>query len=74
MDEKKLARTVQGEIEKATSEKATVFIEDSIAKLSGQFSSYQSVVDAGHVVGDFEQIKEVVNEIDYPGRKLFVPP
>ena len=74
MDEKKLARTVQGEIEKTTSEKATVFIEDSIAKLAGQFSSYQSVVDAGHVAGDFEQIREVVNEIDYPGRKLFVPP
>ncbi len=74
MDEKKLARTVQGEIEKATSEKPTVSVKDGIAKLTGQFSSYQSVVDAGHVAGDFEQIREVVNEIDYPGRKLFVPP
>jgi len=74
MDEKKLARTVQGEIEKATSEKPTVSVKDGIAKLTGRFSSYQSVVDAGHVAGHFEQIKEVVNEIDYPGRKLFVPP
>lgn len=74
MDEKKLAGTIQGEIEKTTSEKATVIIKDSIAKLTGQFSSYQSVVDAGHIAANFEQIREVVNEIDHPGKKPFVPP
>ncbi len=74
MDDKKLTRTIQGEIEKATSEKPTVSVKDGIAKLTGRFSSYPSVVDAGHVAGKFEQIREVVNEIDYPGRKPFVPP
>jgi len=74
MNEAKLARTIQGEIEKATGEKATVSIEDSVVGLSGQFRSNQSVVDAGHIAANFEQVRGVVNEIDYPGRELFVPP
>jgi glycerol-3-phosphate dehydrogenase len=74
MNEARLARTIQGEIEKATGEKATVSIEGSVARLSGQFPSNQSVVDAGHIAADFEQVRGVVNEIDYPGRKPFVPP
>ena len=74
MNEKKLARTIQGEIAKATGEKATVSIEDSVVRLSGQFPSNQSVVDAGHIAANFEQVRGVVNEIDYPGRKPFIPP
>ena len=74
MNEAKLARTIQGEIEKATGEKATVSIEDSVARLSGQFPSNQSVVDAGHIAGEFEQVRGVLNEIDYPGRIPFVSP
>jgi len=35
MNEEKLARTIQGEIEKATGEKAVVSIEDSVARLDG---------------------------------------
>jgi len=74
MNEKRLARTIQGEIAKATGERATVSIEDSVVRLSGQFPSNQSVVDAGHIAANFEQVRGVVNEIDYPGRKPFVPP
>ena len=74
MNEAKLARTIQGEIEKATGEKATVSIEDSVARLSGQFPSNQSVVDAGHIAASFEQVRGVVDEIDYPDRKPSVPP
>ena len=74
MNEAKLARTIQGEIEKATGEKATVSIEDSVVRLSGQFPSNQSVVDAGHIAASFEQVRGVVDEIDYPGRKPSVPP
>ena len=74
MNEKRLARTIQGEIAKATGERATVSIEDSVVRLSGQFPSNQSVVDAGHIAANFEQVRGVVNQIDYPGRKPFVPP
>jgi len=74
MNEEKLARTIQGEIEETTGEKATVSIQDSVAELSGQFPSYQSIVDAGHIAAKFEQVRGVVNEIDYPGRGVFVPP
>lgn len=73
MNEKQLARTIQGEIAKATGEKATVSIEDSVVRLSGQFPSNQSVVDAGHIAANFEQVRGVLNEIDYPGRIPFVP-
>ena len=74
MNEEKLARTIQGEIEKATGEKAVVSIEDSVARLDGQFPSNQSAVDAGHISAGFEQVRGVVNEIDYPGRKPFALP
>ena len=74
MNEARLARTIQGEIEKATGEKAAVSIEDSVAMLDGRFPSNQSVVDAGHIAAGFEQVRGVVNEIDYPGRKAFALP
>jgi glycerol-3-phosphate dehydrogenase len=74
MNEEKLARNIQGEIEKATGEKATVSLEDSVVILSGHFPSNQSVVDAGHISAGFEQIRGIVNQINYPGKKpLFSP-
>jgi glycerol-3-phosphate dehydrogenase len=74
MNEKRLARDIRGEIEKATGEKATVSIEDSVIRLRGHFPSNQSVVDAGHIAGSFEQVRGVLNEINYPGMKPFTPP
>ena len=71
MNEEKLARDIQGAIEEGTGEKATVSVEDGIATLSGRFTTYQSVVDAGHITGEFEQVREVLNEIDYPDKKPF---
>ncbi len=35
MNERKLTRNIQGEIEKATGKKATVLIKDSVVTLSG---------------------------------------
>lgn len=74
MNEQSLARTVQGEIEKATGEKATVSVRDGIATLTGRFASNQSAVDAGHTAAGLEQVREVVNDIEYPGRRPFAPP
>jgi len=74
MDRDKLARTIRGEIEQATGEKATVAVQDGIAMLSGRFSSNQSAVDAGHTAAGFEEVREVVNDIDYPGKLPFAPP
>ena len=74
MNEARLARTIQGEIEKKTGEKATVSIQDSVVRLGGQFTSYQSVVDAGHIAVNFEQVRGVVNETDYPGKMPFILP
>jgi len=74
MDEEKLARTLQGEIEQATGEKATVSMQDGVATLSGRFPSNQSAVAAGHTAAGFEEVGQVVNDIDYPGKVPFVPP
>ncbi|MDR9459425.1 MAG: FAD-dependent oxidoreductase [Dehalococcoidia bacterium] len=72
MNEEKLARNIQGEIEKATGKKATVSLEDSVVILSGHFPYNQSVVNAGHIAAGFEQIREVINDIDYPGKRPIV--
>jgi len=74
MNENNLARTIKGEIEKETGEKATVSVDDSVVRLSGQFPSNKSVVDAGHIAAEFEQVRGVLNEIDYPGKKPLIPP
>ncbi len=74
MTKEKLARTIRGEIEKATGEKAAVSVKDSVARLSGRFPSNQSVVDAGHIAASFEQVRGVLNEIDYPGKIPLVTP
>ncbi|MDY6916601.1 MAG: FAD-dependent oxidoreductase [Chloroflexota bacterium] len=69
MNEDKLARTIQGEIEEGTGEKPVVSVQDGVATLTGRFSSNQAAVDAGHIAGGFEQVRGVLNEIDYPGRR-----
>ncbi|MEE8373946.1 MAG: FAD-dependent oxidoreductase [Dehalococcoidia bacterium] len=74
MTEEKLARAIQGEIEQATGEKATVSVKDGSAELTGRFSTFQAAVDAGHVAAQFEQIRGVVDEIDYPGKVAYPPP
>ncbi|MBE0480458.1 MAG: NAD(P)/FAD-dependent oxidoreductase [Dehalococcoidia bacterium] len=68
MDEARLAREIKGEIEEATGEKATVGVRDSVAILSGRFSSLQNVVEAGHIAARSGQIRGVVEEINYPGK------
>ena len=74
MDEPGLAREIAGEIEQKTGEKATVLVEDGVAKLAGRFSSYHNVVLAGYAAAAFDRVRGVVNEIDYPGKEPFVPP
>jgi len=74
MVEERLARNIKAEIEEATGERVTVSVHDGVAKLTGHFSSYQSVVDAGHTAASLEQVREIINEIDYPGKIPFVPP
>ena len=74
MDEPGLARSIKGEIEQRTGEKATVLVEDGVAKLSGRFSSYRNVILAGYAAAEFDQVRGVVNDIDYPGKEPFVPP
>ena len=68
MNDEKLAKDIGGEIEKATGEKPAVSVRDRIAELAGRFQSYRSAVAAGHLAAGFEQVREVVNDIDYPGR------
>jgi glycerol-3-phosphate dehydrogenase len=69
-----LAREIQGEIEKATGEEAAVSVRDGIARLRGHSSSHQTALDAGHVAGSFDKVREVVNDIVFPGRMRFKPP
>ena len=68
-----LAREIQGEIEKAIGEKVAVSIGDSIARLRGQFSSHQAAVDAGHLAARFDRVRELVNDIVFPGKIRFKP-
>jgi glycerol-3-phosphate dehydrogenase len=63
-----LAREIQGEIEKATGERVAVSIGDGIARLSGRLSSHQAALEAGHLAGSFEKVREVVNDIVFPGK------
>ena len=69
-----LAREIQGEIEKATGEKVAVSMKDGIAWLRGHLSSHQAAVEAGHLVGGFDKVREVVNDIVFPGKMRFKPP
>jgi glycerol-3-phosphate dehydrogenase len=75
MENEKLARTIKGEIAQATGEEVIVSVRDSIAELSGRSGSLQNSVDAGHIAAGPEQVQEVVNDIDYPGKiPLILPP
>jgi len=69
-----LAREIQGEIEKATGEQVAVSVRDGIARLRGHSSSHQTALDAGHVAGSFDKVREVVNDIVFPGKMRFKPP
>jgi glycerol-3-phosphate dehydrogenase len=69
-----LAREIRGEIEKATGEKIAVSVRDRIARLSGRSSSHQTALDAGHVAGGFDKVREVVNDVVFPGKMRFKPP
>jgi glycerol-3-phosphate dehydrogenase len=69
-----LAREIQGEIEKATGEPVAVSMKSGIAGLRGRFSSHQAALEAGHLAGSFEKVREVVNDIVFPGKMRFGTP
>ena len=69
-----LAREIQGEIEKATGEQVAVSMRDGIARLRGRLSSHQTALDAGHLAGSFDRVREVVNDIVFPGEMRFKSP
>ncbi len=69
-----LAREIKGEIEKATGEQVAVSMEDGIARLRGHLSSHQAALEAGHLAGSFDKVREVVNDIVFPGKMRFKPP
>lgn len=69
-----LAREIQGEIEKATGEKVAVSMRDGIARLRGHLSSHQAAIEAGHLAASFDKVREVVNDIAFPGKMRFKPP
>jgi len=69
-----LAREIQGEIEKATGEQVAVSMIDGIARLRGHLSSHQAALEAGHLVGSFEKVREVVNDIVFPGKMRLKAP
>ncbi len=73
-NDRALAREIQGEIEKATGEKVTVTVGDSIASLHGHLSSHQAALDAGYLAAGFDKVREVVNDIVFPGKMRFQAP
>ena len=69
-----LAREIQGEIGKATGERLAVSMRDGIASLRGRLSSHQAALDAGYVAASFDKVREVVNDIVFPGKMRFKSP
>jgi len=69
-----LAREIQGEIEKATGEQVAVSMRDGIAWLRGHSSSHEGALEAGHLAGSLDKVREVVNDIVFPGKMRFKPP
>jgi len=69
-----LAREIQGEIEKATGEQVAVSMRDGIARLRGHLSSNQVALEAGHLAASFDKVREVVNDIVFPGKIRFKSP
>jgi glycerol-3-phosphate dehydrogenase len=75
MDNENLARTIQGEITQATGEKVAVSVRDGIAELTGRTGSLQNSVEAGHIAAGMVQVRQVVSDIDYPGKvPVLLPP
>jgi glycerol-3-phosphate dehydrogenase len=72
--DKALAREIQGEIEKFTGEKAGISVNDGIARLRGRFSAHQFAVDAGHTAARFDKVRQVVNDIVFPGKVRLIRP
>ncbi|MBM3157993.1 MAG: FAD-dependent oxidoreductase, partial [Chloroflexi bacterium] len=73
-NDRALAHEIQGEVEKSTGEKVVVSVSDGIARLRGRFSAHQSAVDAGHLAASFDKVREVINDIVFPGKVRFVRP
>jgi len=73
-NDRALAREIQGEAEKATGEKVAVSMRDGIASLYGHLSSHQAALEAGHLAGSFEKVREVVSDIVFPGKMRFKAP
>ena len=69
-----LAREIQGEIEKAIGEQPAVSVRDGIARLRGRFPSHQAAVDAGLLAAGFDRIRQVVNDLSFPGKMRFRTP
>jgi glycerol-3-phosphate dehydrogenase len=72
-NDRALAREIQGEIEKATRERVAVSARDGIARLRGHSSSHQTALQAGHLAGSLDNVREVVNDIVFPGKMRFKP-
>jgi glycerol-3-phosphate dehydrogenase len=69
-----LAREIQGEIGKATGEQVAVSIRDGIVRLRGHSSSHQTALEAGHLAGSFDMVREVVSDIVFPAKMRFRRP
>jgi glycerol-3-phosphate dehydrogenase len=70
-NDRALAREIQGEIEKAAGGKVAVLVRDGIAGLRGRLPSHQAALDAGYVAARFDKVREVVNDIVFPGKMRF---
>ena len=68
------AREIQGEIEKATREKLAVSVRDGTATLRGRLSSHQAALDAGYLAANPDKVREVVNDVVFPGKMRFRTP
>jgi len=73
-NDRALAREIQGEIEKATGEKVAVSMRDGIAGLRGHSSSHQAALDAGYLAANSDKVREVVNDVVFPGKMRFKAP
>jgi glycerol-3-phosphate dehydrogenase len=73
-NDRALAREIQGEIEKATPGRVAVSVRDNIVWLRGQLSSHQAALDAGYLAARFDKVREVVNDIVFPGKMRFSAP
>jgi len=61
-------------MEKATGQKVAVSVIGGIASLHGHLSSHQAALEAGYVAARFDKVREVVNDIVFPGKMRFRTP